>query len=322
MKLSDADRWEPETALGRLALAGQDLASHQAFWDQAAEVDAIRSIADQESEESFESSGVVDAEAVRPFLPADGVFLEIGCGIGRVLHHVASMCREAHGLDISAEMIKRAEERLRHLPNVHLWHGNGYDLEPFEDNRFDVVHCGFVFQHMPKTTVYNYLLETYRVLKPEGVFRLHVPNILQNEQFHAFAHFGQPYFVEHPYPMHFYTPVEIVQLTTRAGFWVEELTGHIVVRARKREQSGVAPGIAEGDKLCLLEGDNLFQLGERDRQVRERDRQLQEANRQVQEANRQLQERLERIRNNRLVRSGILLRDGLRRVRGASRPVR
>ncbi len=250
MKLSDADHWEPETALARLALAGQDLASHRAFWDRAAEVDAIRSIADQESDQSFESSGVVDAEAVRPFLPADGAFLEIGCGIGRVLQHLASMCREVHGLDISAEMIKRGEERLRHLPNVHLWHGNGYDLEPFGDERFDVVYCGFVFQHLPKTTVYNYLLETYRVLKPEGVFRFQVPNILQN----------------------------------------------------------VASAIAEGGNLSLLlEGDNLFRLQERDRQLRER--------------NRLLEERLERILRHPVMRTGILLRNGLRRVRGASRRV-
>jgi SAM-dependent methyltransferase len=303
MKLSDADHWEPKTALGRLGLEGQDLASHQAFWDRSAEVDAIRSIADQDSDESFESSGIVDAEAVRPFLPGDGAFLEIGCGLGRVLQHVAPMCREVHGLDISAAMVKRGEERLRHLPNVHLCHGNGYDLEPFGDDRFDVVYCGFVFQHMPKTTVYNYLLETYRVLKPEGVFRFQVPNILRNDQFNSFRHFAQPYFVHHPYPMHFYTPVEIVQLTTKAGFWVEELTSDIVVRARKREQAGIASAIAES----LLEGDNLFELERRDRQLRER--------------NRLLEERLERILGNPVMRTGILLRNGLRRMRGALRRV-
>jgi ubiquinone/menaquinone biosynthesis C-methylase UbiE len=308
MKLSDADRWEPESALGRLGLEGQDLTSHQVFWDRSAELDAIRSIADQDTDESFESSGTVDAEAIRPYLPADGAFLEIGCGIGRVLQHVASMCREVHGLDISAEMVKRGEERLRHLPNVHLSHGNGYDLEPYADDRFDVVYCGFVFQHMPKTTVYNYLLETHRVLKPDGVFRFQVPNILRSDQFHAFRHFAQPYFLDHPYPMHFYTPVEIVQLAVRAGFWVEELTGEIVVRARKREQAGVAPGAIADEDLSLLEGDHLLGLEERERLLRER--------------NRLLEQRMEAILAHPVVRTGKLLRDGLRRVRGASRRLR
>ena len=156
MQLSDTHGWTPDTALEHLALEGQDLGSYQAFWDRSAKVDAIRAIADQDSDESFMSSGVEDAEGIRPLLAPDGAFLEIGCGIGRVLQHVASMCREVHGVDISAEMIQRGQQRLRHLPNVRFHQGNGYDLAPFQSNIFDVVYCAFVFQHMPKTSVFNY----------------------------------------------------------------------------------------------------------------------------------------------------------------------
>jgi ubiquinone/menaquinone biosynthesis C-methylase UbiE len=297
MKLSDAP-WEPETALGRLGLEGQDLASHEAFWDRSAKVDAIRSIADQETKETFDRSGVVDAEALRHLLSPEAVFLEIGCGIGRVLQHVAPMCREAHGVDISAEMVKQGEDRLGHIRNLRLWHGNGYDLELFEDDRFDVVYCGLVFQHMPKTTVYNYLVETYRVLKPDGVFRFQVPNILRDDQFDAFRYFTQPYFVHHPYPMHFYTPAEVVQLATKAGFFVEELTGDIQAQVRKRGRPGVAPEVARSDDLSLLEGDNLLGMRERSRQ---------------------LEEQLARIKGHPVIRTGLLVRDGLRRLRG-SRP--
>jgi ubiquinone/menaquinone biosynthesis C-methylase UbiE len=309
MKLSD--RWEPDAALERIGLEGQDLGSHQAFWDHSADVDAIRAIADRDSDESFESSGITDAEAIRPYLPADGAFLEIGCGIGRVLQHVAPLCREVHGVDISSEMVKRAERRLRHLPNVHVRHGNGYDLEPFGDASFDAVYCGFVFQHMPKTTAFNYLLEAWRVLKPDGVFRFQVPNLLRSEQFHSFSWFARPYFAHHPYPMHFYTPVEVTQLATRAGFWVEGLTDEIVVLARKREQPGVTPGIAGGERLSLLEGDGLFGLRDADRRLREEQRRLQEENR-------QLSARLERILRHPLVRVGLRVRRGLRRLGGAA----
>jgi hypothetical protein len=106
MKLSDGP-WEPETNLGRLGLEGQDLASHEAFWDRSAQVDAIRSIADQHTKGSFDASGVADAEPLAPFLSPDAAFLEIGCGIGPVLQHVAPMCREVPGIDISGEMVKR-----------------------------------------------------------------------------------------------------------------------------------------------------------------------------------------------------------------------
>jgi SAM-dependent methyltransferase len=300
MKLSDTHGWTPDTALERLALKGQDLSSYRAFWDRSAEIDAIRAIADQDSDESFTSSGVEDAEGIRPLLPPDGAFLEIGCGIGRVLQHMASMCREVQGVDISAEMIKRGQQRLRHLSNVHFHQGNGYDLEPFRSNSFDVVYCAFVFQHMPKTSVFNYLQEVYRVLKPEGVVRFQVPNLLQHEEFESFRHFAEPHFVRHPYPMHFYTPAEVIQLTTKAGFWVEELTDDIMVVARKRKHAGVALDITGGDDLVDLKA----------------------RNRQLQQCNNQLLQRLDRIRGNPMVRTAIAVRGRLRGVSAVVRRVR
>jgi SAM-dependent methyltransferase len=273
------------------------LAPTRAFWDRSAKVDAIRAIADQDSDESFTSSGIDDAEGIRLLLPPDGALLEIGCGIGRVLQHVASMCRDVHGVDISAEMVKRGQQRLRHLPNVHFHQGNGYDLAPFQSNVFDVVYCAFVFQHMPKTSVFNYLREVYRVLKPEGVVRFQVPNLLEHEQFESFKHFAEPYFVHHPYPMHFYTPAEVIQLTAKAGFWVEELTDDIVVVARKRKHAGVALDIAGGEDLVDLKA----------------------RIRQLQQCNSQLLQRLDRVLDNPAVRIAIAARDRLRGVSAVAR---
>lgn len=256
MKLSDSDRWLPEAALDRLGLEGEDLASYQHFWDRAAQLDAVRAISDQDSDESFETSGIVDAEGLAPFLPPDCRFLEIGCGIGRVLQHMAPRCREVHGVDISAEMVKRGQERLAHLPNVHLHHGNGYDLALFDDVSVDVCYCAFAFQHMPRTTVFNYLVEIHRVLRPGGVLRFQVPNILRDDQFTAFQYFSRPWFVLHPYPMNFYTQFEIVSLAIKAGFWVEEASGDIVVVARKQEQAGVAAGLPHQDHYRELQDRN------------------------------------------------------------------
>ena len=109
---------------------------------------------------------------------------------------------------------------------------------------------------MPKTSVFNYLREVHRVLKPEGVVRFQVPNLLEHEQFESFKHFAEPYFVHHPYPMNFYTPAEVIQLTAKAGFWVEELTDDIMVRARKRKHAGIGLHIADGDDLVDLKARN------------------------------------------------------------------
>ncbi len=245
-KLSDPTHGLSGGALEQLELGGESLGDHREFWDRSASVDAIRAIADQEDEASFETSGLTDAKALAPLLPpGGGSALEIGCGIGRVLQHLAPSCTALHGIDISAEMIQQARQRLAHLPNVQLHVGNGYDLAPLDDHSLDLVFSQFVFQHMPKTTVYNYFVEAGRVLRPGGLFRFQVPNILRDDHFAAFHHFTQPWFVEHPFPMHFYTPGEVVSLLVRAGFWVEDMGDEIVVLARRTGVAGIDPTLAE-----------------------------------------------------------------------------
>ncbi len=269
-KLSDPSSGLSRGALEQLELEGDSLGDHRQFWDRAAAVDAIRAIADQEDASSFETSGMVDAAGVATLLPATGrgAALEIGCGIGRVLQHLAPRCHELHGIDISAEMVEQARRRLAHLSNVHVHVGNGYDLGPLDDESFDLVFSQFVFQHMPKTTAYNYFVEARRVLRPDGLLRFQVPNILSDEHFAAFHHFAQPWFVEHPYPMHFYTPAEVASLLVRAGFWVEDIDGVIIAVARKTDQAGIGGALVE--RVVGLEHPTMAQrLGELERMAEE-----------------------------------------------------
>ena len=233
MRLGDRTHGLKKTDLEAIRLAGDRLQDYAEFWEQSARTDALTAIADNSDEQTFEESGRGDALAVLDLAPAQPVVLEIGCGIGRVLQHLADGCREVHGIDISREMVDRGAQRLAHLPNVHFHHGNGYDLGVFEDQRFDLVFSAFVFQHMPKTIAFNYMLEAARVLKPDGTFRLQVPNLLRDDHFGAFRHFTQPYFVENPYPMNFYTPSELMRMLEVAGFGVTDLDDYMVAVARK-----------------------------------------------------------------------------------------
>jgi SAM-dependent methyltransferase len=239
VKLSDETKGLSGTPLERLSLEDESLDGHRRFWEQAATLDAVHAIADQDTPQSFEVSGKTDAMGLWKALPnPDAVVLEIGCGIGRVMEHLAGLYGEVHGIDISSEMVNEGRRRLGHLPNVHFHKGNGYDLEPFADESFGLVLSGFAFQHMPKTVAYNYFLETRRVLRPGGLFAFQVPNLLRAAHFVEFNHFAQPWFVEHPYPMHFWTPAEVVWLLSNACLWAESLDEEMVVHARKRESPG------------------------------------------------------------------------------------
>jgi ubiquinone/menaquinone biosynthesis C-methylase UbiE len=289
VKLTDPTHGLKGTALETVALEGETLDAHRDFWERAAGVDSLSAILAGGDEASYRSSGRTEAEALRRFLGPDARVLDLGCGTGRVMEHLAPWCREVHGIDISNEMVKQGERRLGHLPNVHLHHGNGYDLSGFGDGSFDVVYSIVALQHMPRTVAYNYLLESHRVLAQDGRLWFYVPNLLLDEVFAAFHHFSQPWFVAHPYPMNFYTPQEVGRLVVAAGFWLEHLTDEMRVVARKQGSAGISE-----QALPLIGPDDAEK-----QRLRQRARELELA--------------LVRIRSNPLVRLASAARRRLRR---------
>ena len=57
-----------------------------------------------------------------------------------------------------------------------------YDLTqkiPFEDNTFDLVYHSHVIEHFSKTSAISFVRECHRVLKPQGILRVVVPDLEQ-----------------------------------------------------------------------------------------------------------------------------------------------
>lgn len=50
---------------------------------------------------------------------------------------------------------------------------------PFEDNTFDCVYHSHVLEHFSKLEAKNFIAECYRVLKPEGIIRIAIPDLEQ-----------------------------------------------------------------------------------------------------------------------------------------------
>ncbi len=109
--------------------------------------------------------------------------LEIGCGMARVGRELAPHVAEWHGVDISRNMLDRARQRTSHLRNVHLHELPEVSLAMFPDESFDFVYATTVLMHLDKEDLYQYLLESHRVLRPGGIAFFDTWNLLHPETF-------------------------------------------------------------------------------------------------------------------------------------------
>ena len=92
--------------------------------------------------------------------------IDFGCGAGRSTRFLKELGFETTGIDISADMIKKANDIEPDGDYRLIAEG---DLSPFESNTFDLVLSVFTFDNIPtwETKVRNFS-ELGRVLKEEG----------------------------------------------------------------------------------------------------------------------------------------------------------
>lgn len=105
-----------------------------------------------------------------------GRVLELGCGPGIMMPELAAMGFEAHGVDVSCEMIRRARQRMRGHPLEKRCSFAIGDIEQLtlQDASYDAVLCMGVLEYLPRYT--RALGEISRVLKPGGIAVLATPN--------------------------------------------------------------------------------------------------------------------------------------------------
>src|SRR5690349_18375913 len=153
-----------------------------AFWDARAREDAFFFVDDRldygaPDEARFWAGGeealdaMLAAVGAPPIEPADTV-LDLGCGLGRLTRPLAARAKRVVAVDVSAEMLARAQELNAHLGNVDWVHGDGRTLP---DVRVDVAVSFVVLQHVPDPAIsLGYVRELGRVL--DGWAVLHVSN--------------------------------------------------------------------------------------------------------------------------------------------------
>jgi SAM-dependent methyltransferase len=175
----------------------------QVFWDERAREDAYffvdnRRAYQDPALENFWAEGERDLDRILGMFglsvePTDTV-LDIGCGVGRLTRPLASRASHAYGIDISAEMLERAQRHHADLRNVEWLHGDGRTLQPVSDTSIDVCVSHVVFQHIPDPQItMGYVREMGRVLKAGGwaVFQVSNSAAAHESQRGAKAHLGK-----------------------------------------------------------------------------------------------------------------------------------
>ncbi len=157
-------------------------------WDARARENARYYVATQKTDwtdEEFFASGerAVEEEIETDLInicqgkePGQMRILEIGCGAGRVTRALARRFGEVHGVDVSGEMVERAQGALKDFPNAHVYQNNGHDLTVVPPGGgFDFAFSTIVFQHIPsRDVIENYVREVHRLLRPGALFKFQV----------------------------------------------------------------------------------------------------------------------------------------------------
>jgi len=126
-------------------------------YDQSAAVYDAQYRKEQETKISSALTGLT--------LERENIILDMGCGTGLLFSHVAKRVKLVVGVDISARILKEAEERAKAYSNTALIIADT-DHAPFPNNTFDAAFAVTLLQNIPKP--HQTLDEMKRVTKQNG----------------------------------------------------------------------------------------------------------------------------------------------------------
>ena len=157
--------------------------------------------------------------------------LDLGCGPGGVTILLAKELKEQGfnaevvGLDIQKKAIELATDNLaKEDRNSIAFHVGDATKLYFENNEFDLIIATALFPFLGKEKLIQVFNESYRVLKPEGIFYFICPNRNHINLLGAYLITGKIKKYEIDAVRHCYTPKETLEIISKTPLWNDNNT--------------------------------------------------------------------------------------------------
>lgn len=137
--------------------------------------------------------------------------LDVGASLGVIDHHLARYFHDVTGIDIDDSAIAHAKSTYSQQENLEFAIGDAMEI-PYANNRFDVVICSQVYEHVPDAACM--MREIFRVLKPGGICYFAAGNRLSIHE----PHYHLPFLSVIPRPLaHIY-----IRLSGKSAYYYEK----------------------------------------------------------------------------------------------------
>ena len=158
-------------------------------------------------------NGAADGRFNRIRVVPGGRFLDIGCGIGDTVAHMAALGMQAQGLEVSEPGVLIGRKR-----GLEIFHGTLQQAN-YPDDTFDSVTLFHVLEHVQDAV--DLLRTVARIMKPDGEFLLIVPNA-NSMMFALLKDLWMN--VDVPRHIHHFTPASLRATAERAGLAIADIT--------------------------------------------------------------------------------------------------